>query len=1134
MRPVQQLRFLDLMAVPHYCNRWSLPTGARCCMILPFGYPAILTTYSKAMKSSRSPTRMQPTILNPHCDAGAFVGFAGLSPVSLVSTSPAPSLHWQLLSHHLARPNLFLYFDVAFPIHDIEYRQNSTNGVQRIPLSDADLDKPAGDKKSTKMTINFHRELFEWDIDVERDEGIRVRDVFDAIYKAFDVPLTNEEKDLLSPHFRAQCEQASRLRCNLAPVPPTAQFQQRDWNWKRVDVLLYETIFRGLTQSKSGGYWTLNLSRMVSKAIERSRIISDHIAADPTVLGRVRGLLCDPTLDLETTLSNSPPPLPVLELSDEYLLPYPNQIPNAPPEYYNIDLFNLPLSADFASAPGVDHDVLFPACRICNFMRLSPILQHGTLCTLLNHIPTLIMEPSSQDYTWAFFCRFVPLCALFDSPSRGPLPMIQLGSDCARLIERLEADTENPKNAISWLHGPSGTGKSVIAYALASRCRQKHRLAGSFFFSRRHANCRSARSVVFALAYQLGLCQLQAKEKIIAALDSDPGLISPSRDLREQFARLLIEPLEAVDWRSPSRVFVIDAMDQCQDQVPELISLLTRLLSHMVGVGLHIVFTSRDHVEGVLIKRHLFSMISDIALDHTGITKDIRSFLRQSFDKIHKRHRLQCRKPWPPEEVLGRLVDRVGPHFITGSIIVKFIESLDHDPTDRMDLIDHTPFNPSSPSESSVDDFYKSIISTADDLEQAYLHLTIVVNLAGVLSYSQLNDLLTRAPNQKFDMRSVLSQLSPLVHIPDGHDSAVRVCHESLCDFLSDPLRCGNQFISQAQVHHLLAYSSLSVMIEELPNHRALCSRLSQLLMQSGSVSLRAFDNADVLSFAINSPPEPLPFLSMLWHITRRQYTGFQADPRTKLALLYFCRTWQILQHLDLSAVDTLPAFRFLANIRSLPALLAFPIFLAFESPRSGQTLGPSTLEYDPRIETLDAVAEIVTDVHALKDQRNTGSVALDYACTHWAYHLSLAEWDDDLRSILTAFMKQKLQQWLVQAWCLQDLETCLRTLCEVRELYLTANPSIRVDPDAQHTDANTDIEEEEAEGTPSAEAILQNIQESADASNRSSMEQAGERVDEAIADTELERKAAANHAFEITAGKEDVEILSDVDTDSS
>ncbi|KAG1798054.1 uncharacterized protein HD556DRAFT_1440387 [Suillus plorans] len=700
--------------------------------------------------------------------------------------------------------------------------------------------------------------------------------------------------------------------------------------------------------------------------------------------------------------------------------------------------------------------------------RLSAI-PHGTLYTLLSNLLPSITEPSSQDYIWAFFCRFVPLSALFDSPGRGPLPMIRLGSDRARLVERLEANFENPSNAMSWLHGPSGTGKSVIAYTLASRCRQKNRLAGSFFFSHGHANCRNARSLVFALAYQLGLSQPQAKKKIVEVLGSDPGIISPSRDLREQFTRLLIEPLEA-DRHPPSKVFIIDAMDQCQDQVPELILLLTRLLSHMVDVGLHVFFTSRDYMKGVLINRHLSPMISDIALD--DITRDVRLFLHQSFDKIHKRHRLQCCKPWPPEEVLGRLVNRVGPHFIIGSIIVKFVESFDHDPTDRMDFIDHISFNSSSPSESSVYDFYKSIISAADDSGQAYLYLTIVVNLTGTLSYSQLDDLLNRGPNQKFDMRSALSQLSPLVHTPNGPDSAVQVCHESLCEFLSDPLRCGEQFISGAVVHRLLAYSSLSVMMEELPNDSTLCSRLSQSVTESSSMSLRVFDNAEILSFAMYSPPEPLPFLSMLGHIMQRQYPELQVDSRTKSALLYFCHTWQILQNLDLSAADTLPAFRFLANIKSLPILLAFPIFLAFESPRSGQTLGPSILEYDSRIEILDAVAEIVTNVHALKDQRKMGSGALDYACTHWVYHLSLAEWDDDLRSIVTTFMRQKLRQWLVKAWCLQDLETCLQTLCKVQELCWAVNLPIHLDPDAQCTTADTKTQEDAEKASLAAQSV--------------------------------------------------------------
>ncbi|KAG2359446.1 hypothetical protein BDR07DRAFT_1244768, partial [Suillus spraguei] len=133
-----------------------------------------------------------------------------------------------------------LHFDVAFPIHDIEYRWSSSHSVQQTPLCNVNLDKPAADKELTNMTIKFQRNLLQWDINVRRDEGIRVCDVFEAIYSAFDIPLTSHEKSLIPLRLRAGCEEAFRLRCSLAPVPTIVQQRQ---GWKRIDVLLHETLF---------------------------------------------------------------------------------------------------------------------------------------------------------------------------------------------------------------------------------------------------------------------------------------------------------------------------------------------------------------------------------------------------------------------------------------------------------------------------------------------------------------------------------------------------------------------------------------------------------------------------------------------------------------------------------------------------------------------------------------------------------------------------------------------------------------------------------------------------------------------------------------------------------------------------
>jgi hypothetical protein len=175
---------------------------------------------------------------------------------SILLPMDPPKLHWQLLPYDPTRSKRFIHFDISFPTDDIQYRQNSSHGIQHIPLPDADLDKPAADKTLTQMTIQFQHNPFKWDIDVTRNEGIRVHDVFEAIYAAFQEPLTSYEKDLI-PYYRyAGYEEAFELRCKLTAENPVVDQRQV---WKRVDALLHKTFFLGLAQSKLGGDWRLNV-----------------------------------------------------------------------------------------------------------------------------------------------------------------------------------------------------------------------------------------------------------------------------------------------------------------------------------------------------------------------------------------------------------------------------------------------------------------------------------------------------------------------------------------------------------------------------------------------------------------------------------------------------------------------------------------------------------------------------------------------------------------------------------------------------------------------------------------------------------------------------------------------------------
>lgn len=163
---------------------------------------------------------------------------------------PAFDLHWQLLPFDPHRSKRLIRFDMAFPVDGIVFQEPG----RRTKLSEAQLNKPAANGTMTKMLITFERKPFSWEVDVKNAHGISCRDVFEAIYKAFNEQLTLEEQRLVRD--RRAVEEAFRLRCKLAPGLPEVE---RSFGWKRVDVLCHQTVFLGLTQPKSGSDWVLNL-----------------------------------------------------------------------------------------------------------------------------------------------------------------------------------------------------------------------------------------------------------------------------------------------------------------------------------------------------------------------------------------------------------------------------------------------------------------------------------------------------------------------------------------------------------------------------------------------------------------------------------------------------------------------------------------------------------------------------------------------------------------------------------------------------------------------------------------------------------------------------------------------------------
>ena len=112
--------------------------------------------------------------------------------------------------------------------------------------------------------------------------------------------------------------------------------------------------------------------------------------------------------------------------------------------------------------------------------------------------------------------------------------------------------------AVCWLYGPAGSGKSTIAHMIAEQCGDE--LGASFFFSRGKGSRSVTTGLLPTLAYQLATRVPPLQVLMQRALQSDPLILSQT--LNDQFRKLIVGPVLAIDGPLPRMVVVIDALDE--------------------------------------------------------------------------------------------------------------------------------------------------------------------------------------------------------------------------------------------------------------------------------------------------------------------------------------------------------------------------------------------------------------------------------------------------------------------------------------------------------------------------------------------------------------------------------------------
>jgi len=372
-------------------------------------------------------------------------------------------------------------------------------------------------------------------------------------------------------------------------------------------------------------------------------------------------------------------------------------------------------------------------------------------------------------------------------------------------------DDPNSK-CIFWLNGMAGTGKSTISRTVAQDLAERKRLAASFFFTRGKKDISHSRMFFTTIAAQLANSLPVLRPFISDAIDNNPAIFK--RGLREQWNRLILNPLKNAPTQSIQLVVVIDALDECDSMEDiQLILLLLAEAKDLETVRIKIFLTSRPEIPIFDGFRQLSGeayqdfILHNIPLD--TVNADISTFFVQKLSPLKAKHGLGT--PWPDERIIEQLVERAAGLFIYAATTLRFIQDGIDGPEEQLSLILSASKSSRSVTK-HLDGIYTTLLQhsvlgkrgdeqeceqLAGRFRQVVGSLVVIFNTMPARNLAQLLQIPPKMVSRTLDsLRSVLN-------VPENESQPVRLFHLSFRDFLQDSQRCrDSRFqIDEKQTH---------------------------------------------------------------------------------------------------------------------------------------------------------------------------------------------------------------------------------------------------------------------------------------------------------------------------------------------
>ncbi|KAM6491358.1 hypothetical protein JOM56_013132 [Amanita muscaria] len=250
------------------------------------------------------------------------------------------------------------------------------------------------------------------------------------------------------------------------------------------------------------------------------------------------------------------------------------------------------------------------------------------------------------------------------------------GTRVALLREMAHWVTSPDGSRMYVLSGLAGTGKSTVAYTIASRAADLDLLGASFFFTRDDSDCNSAKKFFPTIAYQLCVYNDTFAKAIGDVLDTERGSAAITKGPREQLQVLILEPLRSIV-RSRVRpiLVVVDALDECdEDDERAVVKGLRQLIRELPSFK--VILTTRPQPESLdpffgNQGGHEIFHLQDIG--NLVVDGDIRLYLKHYLSPLQVQKHYPERQWCASDEEIESLVRASRRLFVIASRAVQYI-----------------------------------------------------------------------------------------------------------------------------------------------------------------------------------------------------------------------------------------------------------------------------------------------------------------------------------------------------------------------------------------------------------------------------------------------------------------------------